>query len=233
MSGGGPVDAARARQAIADACLYLVFTPELCGERDPIDVLARALPHVDVIQVRVKAEGRRTGPSPARAVADWTRRVLACVEREAQRTVPVLVNDRVDVCGALLDEGCAGVHVGQDDLAPERVRELLGPDPLVGLSTHSPGAVAAAAERPVDYVGFGPIAATATKDVERGLGTEAAWVAMSGSALPLFPIGGIGPANAADLATVGRAAVASAVLAADDPARAARAIRGLLSEPDS
>ena len=63
----------------------------------------------------------------------------------------------------------------------------------------------------------------------RGLGGEAAWIAAQASALPVFPIGGIELANVSELEGAGRAAVSSAILAAADPARAARELRGALS----
>jgi thiamine-phosphate pyrophosphorylase len=123
---------------------------------------------------------------------------------------------------ALAAEGCAGVHLGRDDLPPSAARALLGPEPLIGFSTHALAEVVAAADEPVDYLGFGPVHATDTKGYARGLGAEACWVASRGAVQPLFAIGGIAPTNAAELAQVGRAAVCSAVLAADDPGRAAR-----------
>lgn len=204
----------------------LLFTPGLCPPgREPLEVLEAALGAVDVVQVRVKGGGRE--PSPARALHDWTARVLDLV---AERPAPplVLVDDRVDVALALAPRGVDGVHLGQDDCPVEGARELLGPRLLVGLSTHRTAQVAAAEDLPVDYLGFGPIFPTATKGYERGLGPEAAWIAHSASARPLFPIGGIDATNAEELAPVGRAAVSSAVLAAADPGRAAIAIRNLL-----
>ena len=88
--------------------------------------------------------------------------------------------------------------------------------------------MALATQLPVDYLGFGPIYPTATRGYERGLGPEAAWVANAGAPCPLFPIGGIGTDNAAELAVVGRAAVSSAVLAAPDPGAAAALLRSML-----
>ena len=70
--------------------------------------------------------------------------------------------------------------------------------------------------------------ATRTKGYEHGLGSECCWIASEASPLPLFPIGGIDRSNAQELARVGRAAVSSAILAAPDPARAARELRALL-----
>jgi len=162
-------------------------------------------------------------------VHDWTLRVLDLVAAHPGLDVPVLVDDRVDVARTLLERGCAGVHLGQDDAPPELARELLGEAPLIGLSTHSPAQVVASLEQPVDYLGFGPIHATSTKGYVRGLGPEAAWVAAQASDRPLFAIGGIDATNAGELEDVGRAAVSSAILAAADPARAARELRELLA----
>jgi thiamine-phosphate pyrophosphorylase len=218
---------AERRERLARARLMLIFTPELCPPgSDPLEVLARALPALDAIQVRVKDP--ELGTSPARAACDWTARVLELAGR-ARSDALVLVNDRVDVAAALAGAGVDGVHLGADDAPGELARALLGPDLLVGLSTHGAADVALAEELPVDYLGFGPIHATATKGYARGLGSEAAWIAARTSSRPLFPIGGIDATNASELVEVGRAAVGRAILAAADPARAARAIAALLA----
>ena len=117
-------------------------------------------------------------------------------------------------------------------MPPHAAREFLGDGPLIGLSTHSLEDVIAAEDMPVDYLGFGPVRPTGTKGYERGLGIEMAWVAAAASARPLFPIGGIDHAAAAELSRVGRAAVASAILSASDPARAARELRTILETAD-
>jgi thiamine-phosphate pyrophosphorylase len=79
-------------------------------------------------------------------------------------------------------------------------------------------------------LGFGPIHATATKGYAHGLGAEMAWIAAQSSNLPIVPIGGIDAHNANELARVGRVCVGSAILAAPDPAAAARALREALDE---
>ena len=86
-----------------------------------------------------------------------------------------------------------------------------------------------AGEEPVDYVGFGPMFPTATKGYDRGLGPELAWVASGAAPGPLFPIGGIDATNADTLAEVGRAAVGSVLLNADDPRGTALALRDALT----
>jgi len=220
-------DPAAARGALGTARLMLLFTPELSGERDPLEALALALPHVDVVQVRVKSE-RADAVSPARALAEWTERVLELVARAPESPL-VLVNDRVDVAAALAPRGVHGVHLGDRDTPPSEARALLGDDALIGLSTHSAADVARAFDAPVDYLGFGPIFPTATKGYDRGVGPEAAWVAHEAAPIPLFPIGGITPSNSGELEHVGRACVGAAILAAPDPAAAAAAIRAALA----
>jgi thiamine-phosphate pyrophosphorylase len=218
------MDAAAARDALGRARLMLLFTPSLCPGRDPLAVLEAALAHVDVVQVRVKDE-RDGATSPARELHDWTARALDVVGDRAL----LLVNDRVDVAAALFARGVAGVHLGARDTPPTDARRLLGDGPLVGLSTHSAADVARAFDEPVDYLGFGPVFPTPTKGYARGLGPEAAWIAAQGSPRPVFAIGGIAPANADELDHVGRACVGAAILAAPDPAAAARSIRAALS----
>jgi len=222
---------ARRRELLARARLMLIFTPAACGANDPLAALESALSDgagVDVLQVRPKRSGRGEGArASARETLEWTRRALAL---RRSRELLVIVNDRVDVARALRDEGCDGVHLGQTDAPPSVARELLGPEALIGLSTHTPAQVVLAGEEPVDYLGFGPVFPTATKGYARGLGPERAWIAAEAGALPLFPIGGIDASNAGELERIGRAAVSSAVLAADDPARAARVLRAQLSE---
>lgn len=219
---------AERRERLRTARLQLLFTPRLCGERDPLEVLRAALPWIGVVQVRLEHPDEPEAPAPARDLHDWTLRVLDAVGTDPGAPL-VLVNDRVDVAACLEDRGVAGVHLGADDTPPEVARRSLSEAALVGLSTHGPGDVVRTANsEALDYLGFGPIHPTATKGYTRGLGSEAAWVAASATDLPLFPIGGIEATNAGDLAEVGRAAVSSAVLTAEDPARAARELYELL-----
>jgi thiamine-phosphate diphosphorylase len=216
------------RERLERARLCLLFTPEVCGAREPLSVLEAVLTEVDIVQVRPKAAGAVT-PCEARATYEWTVRVLDLVRGRRDVDVLVMVDDRVDVARALWDRGSAGVHVGADDMPPDAARAFLGDGPLIGLSTHSLQDVIAAEDLPIDYVGFGPVRPTGTKGYTRGLGAEAAWIAAAASPRPLFPIGGIDVEAAQELARVGRAAVAAAILGASDPARAARALRELLA----
>lgn len=219
----GALRASEARAHLGEARLMLVFTPSLA--RDPLAALQAALPHLDLIQVRVKAAGAPI--AAARESHAWCLQVLDVVASSAS-DVLVLVDDRVDVACALAGRGLAGVHVGAQDCPVPVARRILGPGPLIGVSTHDPRQVAAAQSFPADYLGFGPVFPTATKGYLHGLGPEAAWVAAAGSAVPVFPIGGIDAPRAAQLAPIGRAAVGAAILAASDPGAAAREIRRAL-----
>ena len=225
-------DPSRLRERLQSAQLLLLFSPELCAGRDPLAVLEAVLSEVDVVQVRPKPQGTSTSPlAPcgARETFEWCERVLDLVRARPALDVIVMVDDRVDVARALWDRGCAGVHLGQDDCPVASARRFLGPGPLLGLSTHDLEQVIEADELAVDMLGFGPVHATRTKGYPAGLGAEMVWIASAASRHPLFAIGGIDADNAADLARVGRIAVASAILCADDPARAARDLRAQIS----
>ncbi len=103
--------------------------------------------------------------------------------------VAVIINDRSDV--AVL-AGAAGVHVGQDDLPPAVVRQLLGDKGVVGYSTHTAEQVRAADKEPVDYIAFGPVFSTATKnDTEPVVGLEGLRAVRELTSKPLVAIGGI------------------------------------------
>lgn len=229
------------RARLRAARLMLIFGPELCGDRDPLAVLSEVAPLVDVIQVRAKSlegqvedptprpVGSPSTPAPARASYEWTRRVLELLEGIPNAPL-VLVDDRVDVAAALAPMGCAGVHLGRHDFPTEAARRLLGPEALIGLSTHGVTQVVQAEESAADYLGFGPIFATRTKGYDQGLGADLAWVAKAGSPLPLFPIGGIDTRNIHALVEVGRAAVGSGILSQAEPQLAAKHLRTSLDE---
>lgn len=209
-----------------------IFEPSRAGgPAVALERLERALPHLDVIQVRIKRPNRSDGPSDAAPLASWTAQVLGRVGRLAPERRPlVIVNDRPDVVRSL--PGIDGVHLGQDDAPPEIVREFLGPELLIGLSTHDLRQVAQAQDRPVDYLGFGPVFPSQTKGYAEGLGAELALCAARASCLPVFPIGGIDHIAAVELIELGRAAVSAAIFSSEDPGVAARDLGDLLaSEP--
>lgn len=205
----------------------LLLTPE-SSARDPRSLLEELEDLIDIVQVRPKPLGASRGPAPARATFELALEALDVLGTGADAPL-VIVDDRVDVACALWERGVAGVHLGAEDAPPRVARDLLGPGPLIGRSTHTLQEVVLAGEEPVDYLGFGPVNPTATKGYERGLGPELAWVASSAAHCPLFPIGGIDATNADTLAEVGRAAVGSVLLTAQRPREVALALRAALT----
>jgi thiamine-phosphate diphosphorylase len=141
------------------------------------------------------------------------------------------VNDRFDLA---LAAGADGVHLGQTDLPPERIPETIRRNLLIGRSSHSLAQAEAARDEPVDYVAFGPIFGTRSKQSEyeaRGL-PLLAQVVRAVAPKPLVAIGGIDADNAREVARAGAAgaAVISAVAGNDDPERAARDLVRALRE---
>jgi thiamine-phosphate pyrophosphorylase len=117
------------------------------------------------------------------------------------------------------------VHLGQDDASPEEVRRLVGPEALIGLSTHSPEQVEAAQD--VDYVSVGPVFRTPTKPEYEPVGLDLVRYAADRVPTPFFAIGGIDGANIDDVLEAGatRVAVVRAIRDADDPGDATRELR--------
>lgn len=220
--------------------MCLILTPQAAPQRDVLAALDALAEHVELVQVRPKApdarpDALRSGPAwrrtSARECFELALATLDVLARLGERAPLLLVNDRVDVARALQERGVAGVHLGQDDTPPRIARELLGPDALIGFSTHSLAQVAAAQDEPVDYLGFGPVWASSTKGYERGLGPQRAWIAQQGSAQPVFAIGGVSIERADELANEfapARVAVSSALLDSDDPRAAALRLRAAL-----
>jgi thiamine-phosphate pyrophosphorylase len=139
-----------------------------------------------------------------------------------------VVNDRPELG---LQAGADGVHVGQDDLPVDAVRRLVGPDMVIGLSTHSPEQLDAALTSDADYLSVGPIWETPTKLGRSGTGLDYVRYAAANAAKPWFAIGGIDQGNIDDVVAAGatRAVVVRAIRDADDPAAVASALKSRLS----
>lgn len=184
--------------------------------------LARALlaGGARVLQVRLKPRGAPMVPAAEVArVAAMARRI--CDELGAA----LVVNDRIDVALAV---GADGVHLGQTDLPLAEARAIAGDRLWIGVSTHDLAQVRAARDGGADYLGFGPVFATSTKenpDPVQGIeGLRGAVAEAAG--LPIVAIGGIGLGDAGALYGAGAAAVCaiSAVNDAPDPVAAARSL---------
>jgi thiamine-phosphate pyrophosphorylase len=136
---------------------------------------------------------------------------------------PFIVNDDSYLAADLLADG---VHLGQEDMSPTEARRLLGPEAIIGLSTHSREQIEAASEQPVDYISVGPIWETPTKEGRPGTGLELISEAAQIATRPWFAIGGITTDNVSEVVGAGarRICVVRAIKEADDPAEAARAL---------
>jgi thiamine-phosphate pyrophosphorylase len=199
------------RQRLHAARLYLV-----CDAR-PTEFLAAALRGgVDIVQLRLKRS------ADAEIVRSAERFAALCRRHGAL----FMLNDRPDLVEAA---GADGVHVGQDDIPVDEAREIVGPDRLVGLSTHNPQQIDAADR--VDYIGVGPVHETPTKPGRPAVGLELVSYAAAHAGVPFFAIGGITPCNVQGVLGAGaeRIAVVRALTEAPEPERAARALRAAIT----
>jgi thiamine-phosphate pyrophosphorylase len=140
-----------------------------------------------------------------------------------------ILNDRPDLVEAC---GADGVHVGQDDAGPAQARALVGPDRIVGRSTHAPDQAAAAdADPDVDYLAVGPVHETPAKPGRPAAGLHYVGHAASSVGKPWFAIGGLDAGNVHEVVERGatRIVVVRAITEAGDPEAAARGLREALT----
>ena len=208
------------RERLRTARLYFV-----CDARPPGGDLEAFLRQtlgagVDIVQLREKELGR----AEIERAADTYRRVADTF------SALFILNDDPDLARAC---GADGVHVGVvEEVAA--ARELLGPDAIVGVSTHSPEQIAAANEAPVDYIAVGPIWETPTKPGRPAVGLELISHAAEHARHPFFAIGGISPLNAEEVVRAGarRLCVVRAIRDAPHPEVAAEALRRSFAAAD-
>jgi thiamine-phosphate pyrophosphorylase len=206
-----------------DLHLYALLDPAVAGGRALTDLAALVAGSTTLVQLRDKRGSTRTMVEEARAL----RHVLE------PAGIPLLITDRVDV--ALAAEA-DGVHIGQDDMAPEDARLLLGRTAIIGLSVKSVVEAEAAPLAPLDYVAIGNIFPTGSKDdsgTPIGLDAMRRIVAVVHARAPGFPIcaiSGINASNAAEVIAAGAdgVAVISALSLAHDPGQAARELRAVV-----
>lgn len=139
-----------------------------------------------------------------------------------------LINDRPDLAVAC---DADGVHVGQDDTPVGRAREIVGPDAIVGLSTHSVKQAQAGCRSGADYIAVGPVHATPTKEGRPAIGVEPIKYAAAHVSVPWFAIGGIDTKTVGDVVRAGarRIVVVRALTDAEDPEAVARTLRTSLN----
>ena len=202
------------RKRLADARLYALVTESACRASLVGTVRELAEGGVDVVQLREKGAGDRAILAKAREIREITRRF----------GIVFILNDRPDL--ARLAEA-DGVHLGQEDLSVADARRLLGPDSLIGVSTHSLEQLRIAVRDGASYVGVGPTFASSTKTFAEFPGIAYVREAAQATTLPAFAIGGITLDNVDAVLAAGatRIAVSAALSGADDPRRAAQMFR--------
>lgn len=195
---------------LADRRLYLC-TPDRPDLGPFLEACIRG--GVDIVQLREKDLEAR----PLLARARLAREVCSA------HGVPFILNDRPDLA---LEAQADGVHVGQDDAPATLARRLLGPDAIVGLSTHAESELDASRGEPVDYVSAGPVTPTPTKPGRPGTGPAYLTYAAARAGRPVFVTGGVSPQTVGELVGAGarRFVVVRYLTGAADPEAAARTL---------
>jgi thiamine-phosphate pyrophosphorylase len=207
-----------------DLSLYALLDPAVAGGRTLADLAGLIADSATLVQLRDKR-------SETRALIAEARRLREVLEPKG---VPLLINDRVDVALAAQADG---VHIGQDDMAPEDARLLLGRTAIIGLSIRTLAHVQAAPLDLLDYVAVGGIYGTTSKDTVAepiglaGLREMVRAVRARKPGFPICAIAGINQSNAGEVIAAGAdgVAVISALSLAADPAKAAHSLRGVVN----
>lgn len=193
------------------------------------DTRASGISHVRQVEELIKGGAefiqlREKHSSPR----DFYESAEKAIKLARQNSVRIIINDRVDIALALKADG---VHLGQDDLPPEYARNILGPDAIIGFSTHSPGQALAALSLPIDYIAIGPIFTTTTKeDPDSPIGIEGLnEVRKITGNFPLVAIGGISSTNLKDIFEAGADSAALIGGVVSDSVNIAEKLRLLIS----
>lgn len=195
--------------------LYLILDPVAFSGRNLVDVLnAAAEAGARLFQYRDKHASMK----------DAYLQAVRLRQASADVGAVLIINDRCDLALAVEADG---VHLGQRDLPLAHARRLMGPDNIIGISTHRLDQVEAATRGGADYIGFGPIFHTGTKaDHEPVVGLEGLRQVRTRTALPIFAIGGLEVDKVAEVKNAGAdgVAVISTVANASDVGTAVRAL---------
>lgn len=192
-----------------DLTLYLVLDPVLCGGIAGMVQTTQLAVANGVTAVQLRSE-------QAYDRRDWYQAALALKEVLAETTVPLLINDQVDVAMAVQADG---VHVGQSDLPVDVVRKLIGTEKMIGLSVSNASQMQSVPWEQVDYLGIGPIYPTNSKgDAAPVLGVEQLQKLVQSKQCPVVAIGGINRSNITQVMQTGvdGVAVISAICAQPD-----------------
>jgi thiamine-phosphate pyrophosphorylase len=204
-----------------DYSLYLVTDRGLARGRSTFDIVKAAVSGgVTCVQLREKDC----------STLEFIEQALAIKNFLEEREVPLIINDRLDVALAVAADG---VHLGQSDIPLETARKIAGPSMLIGISAESVQDAVEAEKGGADYLGVSPIYATPTKtDTVPPLGLEGLRKIRKRVEIPLVGIGGLNTSNAAEVIRNGAdgIAVVSAIVAAEDPGKAAINLKQIIIE---
>lgn len=193
--------------------VYLVTDPDLCREKGVVETVREAVTGgITMVQLRDKDA----------TTAERIELARALMKALEGTSVPLIVNDDLD---AAVASGADGAHIGQSDGLPQKARQMLGPEKMLGLSCETPARVEAANDMPVDYLGLGPVFATGTKsDHDRPVGIDGLKTLVDLSAFPTVAIGGLNASHVQSIVGTGcdGLAVVSAICGQVYPDVAAR-----------
>ncbi len=207
-----------ARDRLAHARLYLLVSKASCAASIAWTIREALAGGVSIVQLREKHKTDRELVEIAQEVRAVTSEVGAIF----------IINDRPDLARLTRADG---VHLGQDDLSVHAARTILGPEALIGVSTHNPAQMERAILDGADYLGVGPTFPTSTKSFDTLAGLEYVKHVAASTTLPAFAIGGIQPDNVAKVVSAGlrRVAVSHAIAQAEEPQDVAKKLIALLS----
>jgi len=206
----------------ADWKLYAILDLGYVVQSDSLSVALQLIAGgADVLQLRAK--GYDIG-----VIRDLAKKILPICRAAG---VPFIINDYPQLAAEI---GADGVHIGQDDGALSAARKIIGPEKVIGRSTHSLLQARVALEEGFDYIGFGPLFPTPTKLGRPSIGLADVSTMQSevGTKVPAFCIGGIKRANLPKVVAAGasRVVIVSDLLTAEDVESATREAREMLAQ---
>ena len=195
-----------------DLSIYLVTDDSYFKDRDVLETIEKAIKGgITAVQYRFKRKSTK----------EMYEELLKLRELTDKYNVLLFVNDRVDLAMAVSADG---VHVGREDLPPHVIRKLVGDDMFIGYSVNDVSLVEEANKLPIDYIGFGSVYPTATKDDYKLVGIERLKECVKLSEKPVVAIGGITHYRLPEVIKTGvkGVAVVSAILGFEDVEKATR-----------
>ncbi|MGC8853044.1 MAG: thiamine phosphate synthase [Hydrogenobacter sp.] len=194
--------------------IYLVTDDRYFKDRDLVSTIEQALQGgATAIQYRFKNKSTRQMYEELLVLRELTKRYGA----------DLVVNDRVDLAMAV---GADGVHVGKEDLPPDVVRKIVGDSMYIGYSVNSVEELREVEHLPIDYIGFGSVYETTTKENYKLVGIEGLRQAVKLTSKPIIAIGGITHYRVKEVLEAGAKgiAVVSAILGFEDVKKATQAL---------